>query len=105
MSALTSQMAATGLPLVTIADMAVSNMRYTVDGDDSLGYKIILESPGAAAQDLYVVKDGGRYKVAAFGESGSNIEDRASSDREQQPVCRKKMAGSSTRQDPCKRWR
>lgn len=77
MSELTSQMAATGLPLVTIADLAVSNMHYTVDGDDSLGYKIIIESPGAAAQDVYVVKDGGGYKVAAFAESGSNIEELA----------------------------
>jgi tetratricopeptide (TPR) repeat protein len=74
MSQLSSQMAATGLPLITIADLAVSNMHYTVDGDDTLGYKIIVESPGAAAQDLYVVKDGGRYKVAAFAESGSDIE-------------------------------
>ena len=71
MSEFKAQMAATGLPLVTIADLAVSNMHYTVEGDDSLGYKIIIESPGAAAQDVYVVKDGGRYKVAA---SGSNIE-------------------------------
>lgn len=77
MAGLKSQMAATGLPLVTIADLAVSNMHYTVDGDDSLGYKIIIESPGAAAQDVYVVKDGGRYKAAAFAESGSNIEELA----------------------------
>jgi tetratricopeptide (TPR) repeat protein len=74
MSKLKSQMAATGLPLVTIADIAVSNMHYTVDGDDSLGYKITIEAPGAAAEDVYVIKDGGNYKVAAFAASGSNIE-------------------------------
>jgi len=77
MSGLISQMVASGLPLVTIADLVASNMHYTVDGDDSFGYKIIIESPGAAAQDLYVVKDGGHYKVAAFGEPKSNIEDLA----------------------------
>jgi len=77
MSGLKLQMAATGLPLVTIADLAVSNMHYTVDGDDALGYKIIIESPGAAAQDVYVIKDGSHYKVAAFAVSGSNLEDLA----------------------------
>jgi len=77
MSNVTSQMRATGLPLVTIADLAVSNMHYTVEGDDSLGYKIIIEAPGAAAQDVYVVKDGNRYKVAAFGAADSTIEDLA----------------------------
>jgi len=73
MSKLKLQLGNSGLPLVTVADMAVSNMRYTVDGDDSLGYKIIIESPGAAAQDAYVVRDDGRYKMAAFSVSGETV--------------------------------
>jgi tetratricopeptide (TPR) repeat protein len=73
MATLKSQLAGTGLPLLTLADMAISNMHYTVEGDDSTGYKIILESPGAPAQDAYVVRDGGRYKVAAFSVSGTAI--------------------------------
>jgi len=77
MSTLKSELATTGLPLMTIADMAVSNMHYTVDGDDSLGYKIIVESPGAPAQDIFVVRDENRYKVAAFAESGSAVEELA----------------------------
>ena len=77
MAVLRSQKAATGLPLVTIADLAVSNVRLTVDGDDSTGYKIIIESPGAAAQEVYVVRVGTTYKVAAFAASGSNIEELA----------------------------
>lgn len=64
-------------PLMTIADMAISNMHYTVEGDDSIGYKIIIESPGAAAQDVYVVREGGRYKVAAFSAGASAPEDLA----------------------------
>ena len=75
MSTLKMQVGTSGLPLVTIADMAVSNMHYTVDGDDALGYKIILESPGAAAQDLYVIRDGDRYKIAAVSLSGSTVLD------------------------------
>jgi tetratricopeptide (TPR) repeat protein len=78
MSTLKSQLEGSGLPLVTVADLAVSNMHYTVDGNDALGYKITIESPGAAAQDSYVVLDEGqRYKVAAFSEGGSSFEELA----------------------------
>lgn len=71
MSTLKLQTGSTGLPLVTIADLAVSNMHYTVEGDDSLGYKVIMESPGAAAQDFFVVRDGGQYKIAGYSASDS----------------------------------
>jgi len=40
-------------------------MHYTVEGDDSLGYKITVESPGAAGHDVYVIRDGSSYKAAA----------------------------------------
>jgi len=56
-------------PLVTIADLTLSNMHYTVDGDDDAGYKIIIETPGATAQHVYVVKNEGRYKMVAFSPS------------------------------------
>jgi tetratricopeptide (TPR) repeat protein len=79
MSTLKSELSASGLPLVTIADMAVSNMHYTVDGDDSTGYKVIIESPGAPAQDMYVVRDGSSYKIAAFSVSGSTVPDELAS--------------------------
>ena len=73
MSSLTGQMkAAADLPLATIADLAVSNIHYTVDGDDSIGYKITVEAPGAAAQDVFVLRDGGHYKIAAFSVSDSS---------------------------------
>ena len=77
MSILKSELSTTALPLIALADMAVSNMHFTMDGDDSVGYKIIIESPGAAAQDVYVIKDEGQYKVAAFSASGSNVEELA----------------------------
>ena len=60
-------------PLVTVADIALSNMHYTVEGDDSEGYKITIESPGAAAQDVYVLREGSRYKIAAFSVSGTSV--------------------------------
>ena len=42
---------------MTISDLAMSNVGYTEDGDDSLGCKIIVESPGAPPQNEHVVKD------------------------------------------------
>jgi tetratricopeptide (TPR) repeat protein len=71
MATFKAQITRSGLPPLTLADMVLSNMRYTVDGDDSLGYKIVVESPGAT-QDVYVVRDGGQYKIAAFSVSGTS---------------------------------
>jgi tetratricopeptide (TPR) repeat protein/transglutaminase-like putative cysteine protease len=69
----------TGTPLVNIADTMVSNMRVTVEGDDSSGYKVTVESPGSAAREIFVVRDEGRYKIAAFSSetTASNTEDLA----------------------------
>jgi len=61
-----SQMAGAALPLPVIADLVVSNMKLSVEGDDALGYKIVVEAAGAAAQDVFVIREGGRYKIAAF---------------------------------------
>ncbi len=73
MSKLKAQIGSAGLPLVTVADLAISNMHYTVEGDESLGYKIIVESPGATAQNMFVVCDGGHYKIAGYSISDSVV--------------------------------
>jgi len=73
MSTLHAQMESTQLPLTAIADLAVSNMHYTVDGNDSLGYKLIIEAPGSTAQTTFVIRDGSQYKVAAFSTSDNVI--------------------------------
>lgn len=70
MSKMQSQLESAGLPAATLADITLSNMHYTVDGDDSIGYKVIVESPGAAAQDLYVIRDANQYKVAGVSMEG-----------------------------------
>ena len=74
MATMKSTLGAMGVPLLTVADMAVSNMRCTLDGDDNVGYKVIVESPGAAAQTIYVLKEEGIYKVGAFNYSDSGVE-------------------------------
>jgi tetratricopeptide (TPR) repeat protein len=73
MATFRSQMESTGLPLPVIADLTISNMKFTVDGDDTLGYKIIVEAAGTAAQDLFAVKQGGRFKIAAFSAAQDSL--------------------------------
>ncbi len=79
MSKLRVQLGAAGLPLINIADTVISNMHCAVDGDDASGYKITIESPGAAAQELFVVRDKGAYKIVAFSSNSTetNTEDLA----------------------------
>jgi tetratricopeptide (TPR) repeat protein len=69
MAQMKSQMRAAGLPLKTVSDIAIANLRYTVNGDDSKGYKVTVEPVGAPASDLYVVKEDNEYKIATFSMS------------------------------------
>ena len=69
MSKLRVQLGGMSTTLVNIADTVISNMHCAIEGDDSAGYKITIESPGAAAQEIFVVRDNGVYKIAAFSPS------------------------------------
>jgi transglutaminase-like putative cysteine protease/tetratricopeptide (TPR) repeat protein len=79
MSTMKQQIGSGGLPLAVIADIAISNMRCTLEGDENSGYKVTLEAPGAAAQTIFVMHDGGAYKIASFssGTETTNAEDLA----------------------------
>ena len=79
MSNARAQMKRSGLPPAVVTDIAVSNMRCVVDGDQSSGFKTTLESPGAPAQTIFVTRDGGAYKIVAFsgGSDSTNTEDLA----------------------------
>jgi tetratricopeptide (TPR) repeat protein len=68
-----------GLPPDVFMDFMVSNMRITKEGDDERGYRISLQSPGAATQYMYVIKENGGYKLLATGngkEVGREVVDR-----------------------------
>jgi tetratricopeptide (TPR) repeat protein len=73
LSNLRVQLGGTGLPLITIADLALSNMHFTTEGDDALGYKITLEAPGAPTQHFFVVRDGGEYKITGYAMSDTVV--------------------------------
>lgn len=77
MSTVRRQIGNSGLPLPVLADIAISNMHCTQEGDDNSGYKVTVEAPGAAAQTIFVIREGNTYKIAAFssGAETANTED------------------------------
>lgn len=79
MSKLRVQIGSAGASRINVTDTVVSNMHCSVEGDDSTGYKITMETPGAAAQEIFVVKDDSNYKIAAFSSNSTatNTEDLA----------------------------
>jgi len=69
MSSVRRQLQSTQFPLPVIGDLTLSNMKLTVDGDDSLGYKVTVESLGAAPKEIFVIRDGTSYKIVGFSSS------------------------------------
>lgn len=55
-----------GLPWETVGDIVLNNTRYSVEGNDAQGYRVTTETPGAAPQQAFVVKEGGSYKILAY---------------------------------------
>lgn len=50
----------------TLMDVAVSNAHFSTEGDDTVGYKVTMQSPGAPSQYAFIVREDGRYKVVDF---------------------------------------
>ena len=55
-----------GVPFETIGDIVLNNARYSVEGNDAQGYRITVETPGAAPQHAFVVKEDGSYKLLEY---------------------------------------
>lgn len=51
------------LTLESLADMTLSTAHFSVEGDDPGGYKVTMQTFGAAAQNAFVVRENGLYKV------------------------------------------
>ena len=55
-----------GLSMQFLGDQVASNARYTSEGDDTAGYKVTVESPGAEAKDAFVVREDDKYRIVDF---------------------------------------
>jgi hypothetical protein len=61
----------TSLPAGVLLDVIAGNLKLSVEGDDSSGYKVTMHSLGAKAQSFFVVKEGGRFKIVTDGTTPS----------------------------------
>ncbi len=55
-----------GLTAMALADIVISSARYSVEGDDALGYRITIETLGGAIQHAYVIREDGQYKCLKY---------------------------------------
>ena len=67
-----AQIAKSGLPPDVLADIVLSNLQLTAEGDDKLGYRIMMQPLGAKSTAMYVVKEDGKYALLG---SESDIDD------------------------------
>ena len=51
------------MSLEVLTDIVMSSAEYTPEGDDNLGYKITMVTPGSQGQKFYVVREDRHYKL------------------------------------------
>jgi tetratricopeptide (TPR) repeat protein/transglutaminase-like putative cysteine protease len=61
----------TSLPAGVLLDVIAGNLKLSVEGDDSSGYKVTMHSLGAKAESFFVVKEGGHFKIVTEGATPS----------------------------------
>jgi tetratricopeptide (TPR) repeat protein len=54
-----------GLTQATLADITLGTMKISAKGDDATGYRVTMQTIGAAAQQFFVTKEGDCYKIVA----------------------------------------
>jgi len=60
-----------GLPANVLLDLIAGNLKFTAEGDDKAGYKVSVQSLGSKAQQYFVSKEDGTYKVVTDGKEYS----------------------------------
>lgn len=59
------------LPASGLLDMIAGNMTFHAEGSDETGYKVTMQSLGSSAQNFFVVKEDGKYKIVTDGDTPS----------------------------------
>jgi len=52
-----------GLPVDAMTDIVVEVLQVSSEGDDTNGYKVSLRIPGETNRQMFVVKEGGHYRI------------------------------------------
>ena len=61
------------LPSSVMRDVILNNLKYNVQGDDDIGYRVSMQTLGSPAQNLFVSKDIGQYMIVADGPDNSEV--------------------------------
>lgn len=69
------QLEKSGLPYEIVGDIILNNAQYSAEGNDSQGYRLTIQTPGAQAQEAFIVKENGSYKLLDYVISGKPPEE------------------------------
>ncbi len=56
-------LASDGLTADVGVDLTVASIEATSEGDDASGYRVNLKMPGGRTEVMYIIKEGGKYKI------------------------------------------
>lgn len=73
MTGMRLQLERTGLPLEVLGDIALPNMRFSVEGNGSPGYKITAIPMGTEPQQAFVVRENGTFKLLEMTVGKNNV--------------------------------
>lgn len=73
MAGLRMQLERSGLPIEVLGDIAIPNMRFSVEGNGSPGYKITVVAVGTEPQEGFVVREDGAYKLLELSSEKGSI--------------------------------
>lgn len=68
-------------PPEIMADLTLSQVQFDVEGNDTIGYRVRLKSPGSAAEYAYLRKENGEFKVVNFSSALTRLLALAAHDR------------------------
>jgi tetratricopeptide (TPR) repeat protein len=73
MGRLRSQLAKANLPVEVVSDIALSNMKMSVEGDDTTGYRVVMQGMGAKNQTFFLAQENSKYLLQGTGKSGNEL--------------------------------
>jgi hypothetical protein len=74
MYGLRQQLEKNGMSIQMIGDVVLANARITAEGSDASGYRLTVNSMGAAPQKAFAVREDGLYKLVAGGNAAQAID-------------------------------
>jgi tetratricopeptide (TPR) repeat protein len=61
------------LPVSVMRDLIADNLKFTSEGDDTHGYRVSMQSLGAASEPFFVSREDGQYKIVASGTDTAEV--------------------------------